>query len=221
MRDLNQLNRYRLNDVERRIYGTHGGATEGVADHGRRSAPGSSTSASATPGRAGRHREGRMRLFTRIARWIINRTQRREPDFIVGGPESPYLRRWWVIPRNRWFNVYLHQFLRDDDDRALHDHPWFWCSILLVGSYIEHTIAAGGVHKRKLREAPSIKISGPWRAHRIELLPNTLRQPCWTLFITGPRIRDWGFHCPEQGWIPWQRFTAPGDKGQMGAGCDG
>ena len=171
------------------------------------------------------------RLFTRIAFWIIERAERRQPDFIVGGPESPYLLRWWIIPRNPVFNVYLHQFLRDDDDRALHDHPWPWCSILLVGSYIEHTIAAGGIHRRQIREAPSIKISGPWRAHRIELLPNTPnpanafetwpRKPCWTLFITGPRIRGWGFHCPEQGWIPWQRFTAPGDKGQTGAGCDG
>lgn len=30
MRDLNQLNRYRLAGVERRIYGQQGGATEGV-----------------------------------------------------------------------------------------------------------------------------------------------------------------------------------------------
>lgn len=171
------------------------------------------------------------RLFTRIAWWIIDRAERRQPDFIVGGPESPYLLRWWLVPRNRWFNVYLHHFLRDDDDRALHDHPWFWCSILMVGSYIEHTVAAGGIHRRQIREAPSIKISGPWRAHRIELLPNTPnpanafetwpRKPCWTLFITGPRIRDWGFHCPQRGWVHYRDFTDPTDTGKTGAGCDG
>lgn len=47
----------------------------------------------------------------------------RAPDFYIGGNANPYLLRWWVIPRNRFFNVYLHKFLRDDDDRALHDHP--------------------------------------------------------------------------------------------------
>src|SRR3546814_8204117 len=42
----------------------------------------------------------------------------RKPDITIGGEDNPYLRRWYIIPRNRWFNVYLHEFLRDDDDRA-------------------------------------------------------------------------------------------------------
>jgi hypothetical protein len=52
-------------------------------------------------------------------------------------------------------------------------------------------------------------------AHRIELEDG----PCWTLFITGPRYREWGFLCP-QGWMHWQRFTASNDPGAIGAGCD-
>ena len=35
-----------------------------------------------------------------------------------------YLSRWHIIPRNRYFNIYLHKFVGSDDDRALHDHPW-------------------------------------------------------------------------------------------------
>jgi hypothetical protein len=46
----------------------------------------------------------------------------RDPDFIIGNP--PYMLRWWLLPRNPTFNVYYHRILRDDDDRALHDHPW-------------------------------------------------------------------------------------------------
>ncbi len=42
----------------------------------------------------------------------------RKPDFIIGGPENPYLLRWYLIPQNRFFNVYLHKILRSDDDRA-------------------------------------------------------------------------------------------------------
>lgn len=178
-------------------------------------------------------------LITRVA-------GQRPPNYEVGAdePAGAYLRRWYLIPRNRFFNVYLHNFLRSDDDRALHDHPWHWASLLLRGQYIEHTIAAGGVHHHHQRHAGSIKLCSPHAAHRVEVItagsafaPAGMRirscvglvdpaapLPCWTLFITGPRVRDWGFHCPLQGWIPWQRFTragVDGKPGEVGPGCEG
>lgn len=136
------------------------------------------------------------------------------PDFVVGGVEDPYLLRWYVIPRNPVFNVYLHLFLRSDDDRALHDHPWANLSVLLAGAYTEHTVRAGGTNVRTRREAGEVKWRGPRAAHRIELTDGA----CWTLFVTGPRVRNWGFHCPL-GWVPWEDFTAPADKGLVGRGC--
>ena len=152
-----------------------------------------------------------------FATWLINRAQKRDPDFVIGGADRPYLLRWWLIPRNPILNVYLHCFKRSDDDRALHDHPWASCSILLRGQYVEHTIAAGGIQHRQLLQAGQIRIRWSGRfAHRIELTSGD----CWTVFITGPRYRAWGFHCPEQGWIPWERFTASDDRGAVGKGCD-
>lgn len=133
-----------------------------------------------------------------------------QPHFIVGGAERPYLFRWWLLPRNPWLNVYLHKFVRDDDDRALHDHPWASLSICLSGKYREHTDA--GTFERG---AGSVVYRTAEHRHRIELFDN---QPAWTLFITGPRVRDWGFHCP-QGWIPWQQFVARGSEGEIGRGC--
>lgn len=50
--------------------------------------------------------------------WFEKIAQSRNPDFIIGGAD-PYMLRWWVIPRNKVFNIYLHRFLRSDDDRAL------------------------------------------------------------------------------------------------------
>jgi hypothetical protein len=150
-----------------------------------------------------------------IAECLIARITRRAPDFVIGGHERPYLRRWFVIPRNRFFNVYLHQFLRSDDDRALHDHPWVNLSVLLRGAYVEHTIAAGGIEHRTVRMAGDWAFRWTGRlAHRIEVT-----DPCWTLFITGPRYREWGFHCPDTGWIHWKRFTAADDPGAIGPGC--
>lgn len=174
-------------------------------------------------------------MMRALATWLFSRLVRhvgdaRNPDFVVGAdnPDGAYLRRWYLLPRNPVLNVYLHHFMRDDDDRALHDHPWPWLSFLLQGEYIEHTIHAGGIHHRQNRKAGSLKLSGPWRAHRVELLkvrdfvatqPDNLTPiSCWTLFVTGPRIRRWGFHCPK-GWVDFARFTKPGATGETGAGC--
>lgn len=143
----------------------------------------------------------------------------REPDFTVGEGDTPYLRRWWVIPRNRRFNLYLHHFMRSDDDRALHDHPWWNVSILLRGRYIEHFPDG----TRRVRRAG--RVYGPRKAtdaHRIELFrdPTTGQEiPVWTLFITGPVRRMWGFHCPN-GWRHWREYVqqVPGGN-KTGKGC--
>jgi hypothetical protein len=151
-----------------------------------------------------------------MSAWWQRIAQRRVPDVIIGGEERPYLMRWFIIPRNPIFNIYLHQFLRSDDDRALHDHPWWNFSYLLDGCYVEHTIRQGGINIKTLRVTGEWKFRFASHAHRIELNDG----PCWTVFITGPRIRNWGFHCPK-GWVPWQRFTNAADGGRtIGPGCD-
>lgn len=162
-------------------------------------------------------------LFSRVA--VV-----RPPDFVIGTDDSPYLQRWWLLPRNRFFNAYLHCFLRDDDDRALHDHPWWSLSLILKGSYIEHTIHAGGMHSRERLETGRWRLRSAKHAHRIELEDAIAmrdgrvylkgKERCWTLFLTGPVIRNWGFHCPDRGWVNWERFTDPADKGRTGPGCD-
>lgn len=158
-----------------------------------------------------------MSALALVADKLVGYGQAHEPDFVIGGREDPYLCRWWLLPRNPAFNAYLHCFLRSDDDRALHDHPWPNASVVLRGSYTEHTIAAGGVHRREILRAGDVRVRPSGRiAHRVELHDG----PCWTLFFTGPRYRAWGFHCPDQGWVHWKQFTAPGDAGAIGRGCD-
>lgn len=120
------------------------------------------------------------------------------PHMVIGGTEDPYLLRWYVIPRNPMVNVYVHKFMRSDDDRALHDHPWWFVSLMLRGEYDE--ITDGGM---KRRSAGSIAFRpAEWR-HRVQLLaklagPGRLileEVPCWTLIVTGRRVRTWGFWC--------------------------
>jgi hypothetical protein len=132
------------------------------------------------------------------------------PDSIIGTQDDPYLRRWYIVPRNRFFNIYLHHFMRSDDDRALHDHPWWNISILLKNNYREHL--QDGSFRDKT--APGIVLRTASFAHRIELING----PAWTLFITGPKIREWGFLCP-QGWRHWRDFTAGPHGETIGKGC--
>ena len=67
-----------------------------------------------------RHTNLGNRLATSIYMWMLrNIAHKRPPNFVIGDPADPYLRRWYVIPRNPLFNIYLHQILRSDDDRAL------------------------------------------------------------------------------------------------------
>lgn len=166
-----------------------------------------------------------MGIRERVCGWLVRRAQRRAPDFVIGGRADPYLRRWWMLPRNPFLNIYVHEIRRADDDRALHDHPWPWASFVVSGAYCELTDERQGDRsvydwiQRKWRTVwgtNSFRWNWPRFAHRLEPMGG----PVWTVFITGPKIRAWGFLCP-QGWLHWKRFTAPGDTGQIGKGCDG
>jgi len=130
----------------------------------------------------------------------------RHPDIIIG---DDYLLRWHVIPKNRFLNIYLHEFRHSDDDRALHDHPWYSVSFLLQGEIKEHTFNGMRFIKRFLPVFRSAKM-----AHRIELI----KGPAWTIFITAPKIREWGFHC-QNGWKHWKYFTDESGN-EIGDGCN-
>ncbi len=151
----------------------------------------------------------------------------RPADYIIGPKDDPQVLRWWVIPRNRWFNIYLHKFCRSDDDRALHDHPWHNMSIVLKGEYLE-IMPKTGVQLFHAPNALKAILRRPFRPiirrakspHRVLLLGEPNPAPCWSLFITGPVLRIWGFHC-SHGWIAWQQFVERYEGGNSrGKGCD-
>ena len=155
-----------------------------------------------------------------IARLMMRRAVkiagRRPPDFVIGAREDPYLLRWWIVPRNRFFNVYVHNVLRDDDDRALHDHPW-WSASLMLSGHLKEVLK--GDDWRVLSQGDIVLRSARF-AHRLAIW-NHRGTGVWTLFITGPRVREWGFLCPK-GWRHWRVFTATDGTGAsiVGRGCD-
>jgi hypothetical protein len=153
-------------------------------------------------------------LADRLAGWAVRYIERHpEASFVVERLDNtPYLRRWFVIPRNRWLNIYLHEYLDDDEDRALHDHPWWSASLCLVGELIEYFH-----HKKHLAVRTigggSLVIREAEFSHRLQVpIPGTV-----TLFVTGPRLRTWGFWC-RKGWMDWRTFCARDGSGRA-RGC--
>lgn len=136
-----------------------------------------------------------------------NQIMDRMPDFVIG---DNYLRRWWVIPRSEFCNVYLHEIWKSDSDEAMHDHPWDSTSVLIEGSYVEHTPDG-----RYTRSAGDVVQRLATDLHRLEI-PHGGRAV--SLFITGPKVREWGFHCPK-GFVHWKDFVDGSNTGRGGRGC--
>jgi len=157
-----------------------------------------------------------MSRFATFVKWLV--TPKRKADFLIGpNPHDPYMRRWYLIRRNNKFNIYLHQMLHDDDDQAPHDHPWWSLSLCLSGVIKEYeTPAEPNFLGSKLRINIIKKGMWKWRGkeyiHRL-VLPEG---EAWTLFITGPKARVWGFHCPK-GFVVWHKFLD--SRAKTGRGC--
>ena len=117
-----------------------------------------------------------------------------KPHLEINRADGPYLRRWHLIPKNKWFNIYLHHFLGSDVDGATHNHPWSSLGIIISGKYKEITPDGESIIR-----AFQPKFRGPNYYHRVELING----PVWTIFITGPKVQNWGFACPK-GHVNWR-----------------
>ncbi len=135
-------------------------------------------------------------------RWL-GRLLARRPHQVIGPPEHPYLLRYFVLPHNPVLNVYLHRFVASDDPDALHDHPWPFVSLCLAGRYRE--VRPGG--RVALRRPGTVAVRRAATRHRVELLPDNRggERACWTVLVTGPKVREWGFWCRDR-FVPWTTF---------------
>lgn len=137
---------------------------------------------------------------------IISSYQDKRPDEVLTRDGKIYLKRWHILRDYGKQNIYLHEFVGNDNDEALHNHPWQSCSIVLKGQYKE--FLRKKLDENTYQEYDIIRSEGDviFRNaedyHRIELIDN---QPSFTLFITGEKTNEWGFLCP-QGFTHWERF---------------
>lgn len=103
----------------------------------------------------------------------------------LGLPECPYVIRWRI--ETPWGSIRLHHWLGPDDDRAFHDHPWDFTTFVLKGGYTDHSpnfwpdgehLGAGSIRHRE-------------GEHQHTVVPDP--GGAWTIIVTGPHRRAWGF----------------------------
>jgi hypothetical protein len=164
-----------------------------------------------------------MKLPSVLVTWLLRKAFRRigaaKPDVLIGPDNDPYMKRWFIIPRNRVFNIYLHYFLHDDE-RTLHSHPWWSVSVALHGVMSEFSTPTSmnanriGFHRFRYVKAGEVVVRSTDMFHRLELVSAT----AITLFFTGPKLCTWYFAC-KAGLVKWTDFVSSRDTGQIGAGC--
>lgn len=99
----------------------------------------------------------------------------------LGPKDRPYLVRW--VLNFGLFSIRIHHWLYSDDLRNPHDHPWWFWTLCLWGRYTdssengEDNVKMGSIRFRPARHRHSVKV----------------KKRCWTLLITGPEERVWGF----------------------------
>lgn len=115
----------------------------------------------------------------------------------------------FMVPHVGTRRLFLHNILRPDRDRHLHNHPWNRSySIVLHGGYVEERLllahgsctcdarghmepctAHEGTLIRKLVPGDQNELSRNDFHRIVEVQPDT-----WTLFLHDERVGEWGYH---------------------------
>lgn len=125
------------------------------------------------------------------------------------GPVCWYKRPFTRVLQSLGIAARVHNILRSDDDRAYHDHPWPYLTIILRGGYWEVTPRYQGdkvVGDHRVWYGPGsflFRKASSW--HRLEV---TRGQTAWTLFITGRYQQGWGFMEEPGNKIPYKDYLA-------------
>lgn len=103
----------------------------------------------------------------------------REP---LGKPECPYAYRTMFIFFG--YSIRIHQWIRSDDKRFMHDHPWWFITFVLKGSYVD--ISPNG-------EDQLNQFSFRYRKANYQHYVDVPKSGAVTILLTGKRERRWGF----------------------------
>ena len=117
----------------------------------------------------------------------------------LGRPECPFVIRYVLTLFG--YSIRLHYWLGSDDQRFFHDHAWDFISILLRGSYLEIT-----PNRSYLRKSGSIRLYRAQHKHKVLVVT----KPCWTLVLSKPHQRNFGYWVNNHLMRPLRYFSRYG-----------
>jgi hypothetical protein len=144
----------------------------------------------------------------------------------TGADTDVYLIKYYVF-QNKYFNVFIHIFLRSDRD-DMHDHPWNFGTYVIRKGYKEEVINPEDPRvfiptilvnvrdvcqnrwaTRKAETLHRVKLYHEFTMAEKDIAP-------MTVCITGPTKRDWGF-VKDGKWIFWKKYLGlPDDEPTRG-----
>jgi hypothetical protein len=137
---------------------------------------------------------------------------------IVSKEGKIHFRRWRILA-TPWFNIYIHNILRSDEEAHPHDHPWNFLSFVLKGGYSEEWLhfyedkayQKGAPLLKSVRRPGTFVYHDAKDFHKLTLLKGS----AWTLVFTfGKRRPSWGFQT-EQGWLEHKAYRELKYEGKL------
>lgn len=123
-----------------------------------------------------------------------------------------YLRRLRIV-QTPWFALYLHFIYLPDEDRAPHDHPFSFRSMILRGGYRERVWNVCWTEPERRHILPGLE-RRTWRRFSVHATPRTvahiieyLKPGTVTLVWAGPKKQEWGFYPINAKWVPWAEYN--------------
>lgn len=110
----------------------------------------------------------------------------------LGEPECPYAYRW--VFNFGLLSLRIHKWIRSDDKRFFHDHPWGFVTFVLRGYYTDvhpgqFSDDVGEDNEREILSTGSIRYRPARFRHYVEV-PEC---GALTFLICGPKIQEWGY----------------------------
>lgn len=137
---------------------------------------------------------------------------------IVSKEGKVHFRRWRILA-TPWFNIYVHNIMRSDEEAHPHDHPWNFLSFILKGGYTEEWLhfyedkayQNGAPLLKSVRRPGSFVYHDAKDFHKLTLL----KDGAWTLVFTfGKRRPSWGFQT-ELGWLEHKTYRELKHEGKL------
>lgn len=120
--------------------------------------------------------------------------------------KEPYAYRW--IFEFWFFSIRIHHWVCSDDLRSYHDHPFWFFRFILSGGYIDHSPSGS----KRFRRGNCGLVKANYK-HKVEVD----KGGCWSLLITFPEVKEWGFWKDDEYYRSDIYFKKHGDDGHQ---CD-